>query len=306
MSTSTLFRVDQQRRSIGLAAKLTDYVELTKPRILTLVLITVALTSVIATGGQPVLVRLFHTLLGTTLVAGSASIFNQWMERTTDRRMTRTQDRPIPAGRLGSIEALILGGASVLIGLSYLSTTTTLSATMWAAATWFIYVAIYTPLKTKTWLNTAVGAVPGAMPVLIGWTATGTALDTRAWCLFLLVYFWQFPHFMAIAWLYRQQYADAGMKMLTVVDPTGRRAGMHSITSAIAVLMVSIVPAFLGFQISALYLVGSMLLGVIQIIRANQFMQSRNEHSARKLLRATLVYLPLQLLLVTLLSISII
>ena len=146
----------------GIASRFADYVELMKPRILSMVLVTIALSAVIATWGQPDLVRLLHTLLGTTLVAASASIFNQWLERGSDARMRRTENRPLPTGRLGQVETLTMGLSSVLIGLAYLLNLAGPAAAYWAAATWLLYVGVYTPLKTRTWLNTLVGAIPGA------------------------------------------------------------------------------------------------------------------------------------------------
>ena len=154
-------------------------------------------------------------------------------------------DRCRPSG-WGTSRHWSLGLVSVLIGLAYLLNLSGAAAAYWAAATWLLYVGVYTPLKTRTWLNTVVGAVPGALPVLIGWTGVGAEVNTRCICLFLLVFLWQFPHFMAIAWLYRQQYGAAGMQMLTVVDPTGRRAGVQAVVAAFSVLMVSLVPAALA------------------------------------------------------------
>jgi protoheme IX farnesyltransferase len=283
-----------------------DYVELTKPRILSMVLVTIALSSIIATWGRPDLARLAHTLIGTTLVAGSASLFNQWLERAADARMRRTANRPLPSGRLGSREAFAIGLTSVLLGLGYLLNLASPAATCWAAATWLLYVGVYTPLKQRTWLNTMVGAVPGALPVLIGWTGVGAELDTRGICLFMLVFLWQFPHFMAIAWLYRQQYHAANMQMLTVVDPTGRRAGIQAVVAAVSVLIVSLVPAALAPSFSPFYLIGSTLIGACHLHCAIQFNRQRTDFRARRLLRASLIYLPLQMLLITMLSLTVI
>jgi protoheme IX farnesyltransferase len=305
MSSSTLTQAPADRTA-GWLTRIADYVELTKPRILSMVLVTIALSSVIATWGQPDLARLAHTLIGTTLVAGSASLFNQWLERAADARMHRTANRPLPSGRLGRWEVFAIGAASVLIGLSYLLNLTTTAAAFWAAATWLLYVGVYTPLKKRTWLNTMVGAVPGAIPVLIGWAGVGVELDTRGICLFMLVFFWQFPHFMAIAWLYRQQYRVANMQMLTVVDPSGRRAGGQAVVAATSVLMVSLVPAALAVSASPLYLFATTALGLGQLQCALQFNHHRSDVTARRLLRASIIYLPLQLLLIMMLNLAVI
>ncbi len=305
MSTSTLARVSTARPA-GLASRLADYVELMKPRILSMVLVTIALSAIIATWGQPDIVKLFHTLVGTTLVAGSASIFNQWLERRSDARMRRTENRPLPTRRLGHLETLALGISSVLLGLAYLLNLAGPAAAYWAAATWLMYVGVYTPLKTRTWLNTLVGAVPGALPVLIGWSGVSAPIDTRCLCLFLLVFLWQFPHFMAIAWLYRQQYRTANMQMLTVVDPTGHRAGVQAVVAAASVLIVSLVPAALAITFSPIYVIISTGSGIGQLICAVRFFRDRSDFRARRLLRASLLYLPIQLILITLLNLAII
>ena len=305
ISTTALTRAPADRTT-GVLARAGDYVDLTKPRILSLVLVTIALASVIASWGQPDLARLVHTLIGTTLVAGSASLFNQWLERDADARMKRTADRPFAAGRIGNREALVIGTASVLIGLGYLLNLTTTAAACWAAATWLLYVGVYTPLKKRTWLNTFVGAIPGAIPIFIGWTGVGAELDMRGICLFVLVFLWQFPHFMAIAWIYRDQYRTAQMQMLTVVDPSGRRAGVQAVVAAFSVMLVSLVPAALAVSISPVYLLPTVALGLGQVICAVQFKRDRSDTSARRLLRASVVYLPLQLLLVTMLNLAII
>lgn len=301
---STVVQLESNSRTTGWASRISDYVELAKPRILAMVLVAVSLSGIIASWGQPDVLRLIHGIVGTTLVAASASIFNQWLERHLDARMRRTVNRPLPAGRLTERETLVLGSASVLFGLAYLLNLCGRPATFFAAMTWLLYVGVYTPLKTRTWLNTLVGAIPGAMPVLLGWSAVGAELDIRAWCLFLLVFLWQFPHFMAIAWLYRHQYAAASMRMLTVIDPTGRRAGIQSVVAAVSVLIVSLIPAALTVGWSVSYIAGSVFLGVLQVACAIRFFRSRDDSTARRLLRASLIYLPLQLVLVTLLNVA--
>ncbi len=229
-------------RRDSLLARAADYVELTKPRIATLVLVTVVVAAFVADWGPPSGWLLLNTLLGTALVAASASALNQWLERDTDALMVRTADRPLPAGRLSVAQVVTFGLVSVVLGVGYLAAFVGWTTAALGLLTWLLYVVIYTPLKRRTPANTAVGAVAGALPVLMGWTAVGAPLDLRAWSLFLIVFLWQFPHFMAIAWIYRRDYAGAGLKMLSTVDPSGYRAGAQAIIAALVLVPVSIVP----------------------------------------------------------------
>ncbi len=288
MSTSTLEYVE---RRAGALARLADYVELTKPRISVLVLVTVAISAYVARWGAWDAMLLVHALIGTTLVAASASALNQWLERRTDALMPRTLERPLPAGRLTSGEVLAFGIATILLGLLYLIWFVNVPTAMLGLATWLLYVWVYTPLKSRTTANTTIGAVAGALPVLMGVAATGAPLGLEAATLFLIVYLWQFPHFMAIAWLYRRDYAAAGLQMLTVVDPTGRRAGVQAVLAALALLPVSLLPSAMHLG-GAVYLVGALGLGLAQFFIALRFAQRLDESSARSLLRASLVYLP--------------
>jgi protoheme IX farnesyltransferase len=290
MSTSTLTIAPPRT---ALLARLRDYVELTKPRIAVLELVVVLAAAVVATWGQPDPLLVLHAMIGTLLVAASASAANQWIERRLDSRMTRTANRPLPAGRLSAAEALGFAAITLALGSLYLATFVNLACLGWAVATWLVYVVAYTPLKTASPANTAVGAIAGALPVLIGWTATGVALDERALALTLVLFLWQFPHFMAIAWLYRHEYARAGHQMLTVVDPSGRRAGWQAVLSALALIPVSLVPVLdnpgLG---SVLFLAVASMLGLGQMALAAAFWHDPTEVRARLLLRASLVYLP--------------
>jgi heme o synthase len=281
-----------QPRTVVLSRAL-DYVELTKPRIAVLELVVVLAAGVVASWGQPRPAVLLNAMIGTLLIAASASAANQWLERYRDARMERTASRPLPAGRLSSAEALTFAGICLLAGVVYLALFVNAAALAWALVTWITYVLLYTPLKGVSTINTAVGAVAGASPVLIGWSAVGAPLDSRALALFLVLFLWQFPHFMAIAWLYRRQYAEAGHQMLTVVDPTGRRAGAQAVLTALALIPISIIPVLgapgLG---SVLFLSIACLLGVGQLLLASLFLLRRTDARARLLLTATLVYLP--------------
>jgi protoheme IX farnesyltransferase len=231
-------------------------------------------------------------VLGAGLVAASAGAFNQWWERHADGRMARTARRPLPAGRLASREAIVFGVVTLVAGTMELVVAVNLTAAVVAFATWVIYVLAYTPLKTRSPLNTAVGAVSGAMPILIGWTATGAAIDVRILALVGVMFLWQFPHFMAIAWLYRADYARARQQMLTVVDPTGLRAGAQAVIGALVLVPVSLVPALLPQAGSpAIYCGWAVVLGVAQAVAAAAFLFRRNDRTARRLLRASLAYL---------------
>jgi protoheme IX farnesyltransferase len=216
---------------------------------------------------------------------------NQLLERTADSRMPRTARRPLPTGRLTPRQVLVFGAVTLLFGLVALAATS-LPATFAALATWLVYVVIYTPMKSRSPLNTAVGAVSGALPILIGWTATGAPVDIRALSVVAVMFLWQFPHFMAIAWLYRADYARAGQQMLTVVDPTGLRAGAQAVVGALALVPVSLVPALSPQAGStAIYCFWAVALGLVQVAAATSFMLRRDDRSARHLLRASLMYL---------------
>ncbi|HUY89325.1 MAG TPA: heme o synthase [Pirellulales bacterium] len=268
-----------------------DYVELTKPKIAALELVTVAVAAVVASSGTLDPWRLFHALLGTALVAAGASAWNQLLERETDALMERTADRPLPAGRLSVREVLGFGSAASLAGVLYLALLVNPLTSALGAATWVLYVCIYTPLKSRSHANTMVGAVAGAMPILMGWAAVGRSLDLGAATLFLIVFLWQFPHFMAIAWIYRRQYAEAGLQMLPVVDPSGLRAGGQAVLAALALLPVSLLPSMVSFA-GSVYFAWALLLGAAQLACAAMFLFRLSDGSARMLLRASLVYLP--------------
>jgi protoheme IX farnesyltransferase len=235
---------------------------------------------------------LLHTVVGAALVAASAGAWNQWWEQAADAQMPRTANRPLPAGRLDSRQVIVFGTATLIAGALELALAVSLLTAGVALATWLIYVLAYTPLKTRSPLNTAVGAVSGALPILIGWTAAGAAIDIRAVALVAVMFLWQFPHFMAIAWLYRADYARAGQRMLTVVDPTGVRAGAQAVIGALVLIPVSLVPALSPQAGSpAIYCGWAVLLGAAQLTAATLFLLHRDDRSARRLLRASLAYL---------------
>ncbi|MEX2168819.1 MAG: heme o synthase [Pirellulales bacterium] len=278
---------------LRLSARISDYVELTKPRIVLLELVTVIVGMYLAAPGQLTAGLLAATVIGTTLTAASASILNQWLERDRDGRMERTADRPLPTGRIGAGEAVFLGAATFAAGIVTLALGVNWSTALVGVLCWTIYVVAYTPMKTRSTLNTAIGAASGALPILMGWTAGGGSFDLVALGLVGVLYLWQFPHFMAIAWLYRRDYAAAGYQMATVDDPSGLRAGAIAVSGALALLPISLVPALAPHSGSPLvYCVWAVILGLLQLATASMFLAARNDQSARRLLRASLVYLP--------------
>ena len=273
-----------------------DVVDLSKPRIAVMVLVTVSVSAYVASLGYMDWLRLVHTLIGTILIATSATILNQWLEIDTDSRMERTHKRPLVTGNVSARQALFIGSSMFTVGIAYVLVLVGMSTAIYGFLTWGLYVWLYTPLKRRTSANTAVGAVAGALPMLIGWSVSGRSVDLQGASLFLILFLWQFPHFMAIAWLYRRQYGQAGLKMLTVVDPSGRRAGVQAVLGALAVMLTSLVPAMVApGQGAAIYLVAAFILGAIQLACAIGFFIRRDELAARRLLRCSLIYLPLLL-----------
>ncbi len=277
-----------------------DLLELTKPRIAVLVLFTVAAGALLAGRGVADWAVLLHVLCGTALVAAGASALNQFLERHTDALMARTENRPLPAGRLQPIQALVFGVFAGVAGLAYLAVTLRQPWTVLVAAITFLsYVFVYTPLKRVTWLNTLVGAVPGALPPVIGWTAVRGGVDAAAGALFLILFLWQLPHFLAIAWMYRDDYARAGLVMLPVVDPAGRRTARQMTGSCLALLAVSLVPVATS-SCGPVYAAGALTLGLGFLAATVGFARTRSEADARRVLRASLVYLPVLLALLLL------
>ncbi len=290
-----LAAISYEVRRTGVWTRLADYVELAKPRIAVLVLVCVAVAALSA--GLPAGLTLFSTLLGTALVATSASAFNQWIERHSDALMPRTADRPLPSGRLSAGEVFSLGTATAIVGVIYLGLAVNWLAALLGFVTWFLYVCVYTPMKTRSVANTLVGAVAGAVPVLIGWAAAVgsnrwdfSGSGAKALTLFAIVFMWQFPHFMAIAWIYRAQYAAANMKMLPAVEGSGRRAGIQAVVWSALLIPLSLLPAVsasAGFYVTAM-----LLLGAGYLASSIAFCQRRDDQTARRLLLTSLMYLP--------------
>ena len=279
-----------------------DFYELAKPRIVGMVLVTTA-TGFLVAGpawtGFALWGRLALTLLGTGLAAAGAAVLNNYLERDTDARMPRTRLRALPAGRIEPAVALAYGVLLVLWGVVLLATLVNLLSAFVALLTAFLYVLVYTPLKKITWLNTPIGAIPGALPPVIGWAAGADSLGPGAWALFAILFLWQHPHFYAIAWMYRDDYRAAGYKMLSVIDPTGHRVFRQAILFSLALIPASIVLSALGLS-GQLYLIGAVFLGSALLAATLHFAQHRQRADARRVLLASVVYLPLLLALIIL------
>jgi heme o synthase len=268
------------------------YAELTKPRIALMVLLTVVVGAVLACDGRVDLLLLAHTVAGTTLVAAGASALNMYLERRADARMRRTEHRPLPARRLRPLEAMLFGSALGVGGTVYLAVMLPQTwAALVAAVTFVIYVFVYTPLKRVTPLNTLVGAVPGALPPLIGWTAAGGALNVEAAGLFLIVFLWQVPHFLAIAWIHREDYARGGFLMLPVVDRDGSATARNMVVYCLALLPASLLPT-LGGHVGTVYVAGALALGLAFFACTLGFLRTASTANARRVLRGSLLYLP--------------
>jgi protoheme IX farnesyltransferase len=266
-------------------------IELFKLRLTTLVLLTTLVGFYLGSRAPMALMLMFHALFGTALLASGASALNQWLEREHDAKMPRTQDRPLPSGRLTADAVLLIGVSCGVLGLVYLALMVNLITAALGALTIGSYLFVYTPLKRVTTLNTVVGAIPGALPPLMGWTAARGQISGEGWCLFAILCFWQLPHFLAIAWMYREQYARAGFVMLPVVDPTGERTGRQALCHTLGLLPVSLFP-FLFKMVGPMYLAGAILLGIGFIWRAFQFSRQLTLPRARALFFASIIYLP--------------
>jgi protoheme IX farnesyltransferase len=273
-------------------ARLADYVQLTRPRLSAMALVTVAAGAILASAGAPDWRLVAHALLGAALVAAGSSALNQWMEREVDARMRRTRGRPLPAGRLQPGEVLVLGIGWATGGVAYLALTLPHPfAAAVAALTFLLYVFVYTPLKRRTPLNTLVGAVPGALPPVIGWTAVRGSVNAEAGALFVILFLWQAPHFLAIAWIHRADYRRAGLCMLPSIDLEGSMIGRQMVCYCLALVAASLTPLVVGGA-GPVYLAGALLLGVGFLGCALGFAWRRSPAWARAVLRASLVYLP--------------
>jgi protoheme IX farnesyltransferase len=281
-----------------LAARLADYSELVKPRISVLVMLTVTVGYVLGSRGAWDYGALWPALVGIALVAFGSSALNQVLERDTDALMRRTASRPLPAGRMSPAEAMWFGVGCAASGALVLASMVNATTALLSLVTLGLYVAAYTPLKRITSLSTAVGAIPGALPPVLGWTATGGHLSVEAFSLFAVMFLWQFPHFLAIGWLYRDDYAAAGLQMLpAAASRHGVRGivGCLALANAVALLPTSLLPTEVGLA-GPLFAAVAIVLGLTYIGASALFLRDESTRSARRLLWSSLVYLPLWLL----------
>lgn len=269
-----------------------DFITLMKPRLNFLVLLTTAAAYSLGAGPQSTLLDLIHTLLGTFLVAGGAAAINQVWERSTDRLMRRTQRRPMADSRLTVTEGVVFGIALTVIGAAELAYFLNPLSAVVALLTTASYVFFYTPLKLRTSLSTIAGAVPGALPAVIGWAAATNTLSIEAWVLFGIVFMWQMPHFLAIAWMYRDEYERAGMPLLPVIEPDGRSTGRQAVLYTAALIPLSMMPTGVGLA-TPWYLVGAIVLGSILLVMSLEFSVKRNLATAKRLFFGSILYLPI-------------
>ena len=276
----------------GRASAFADYVALTKPRLNFLVVATSAAGYYLGAAGTTDLISMAEAVTGTALVAGGAAALNQLYERDTDALMRRTRLRPLPAGRVAPADARMFGIALSAAGLVLLAARANWLSMALALATLVTYLAIYTPMKRRTPLSTIVGAVPGALPALIGWAASRGRIDLGGAALFAIVFCWQLPHFMAIAWLYRDDYAKAGFPMLPVIDPDGTRAGKQALYWSVLLVLASVAPVYTGLA-GSFYLAVALVLSAALFALSVRFAVARNESTARALFYGSITYLPL-------------
>jgi protoheme IX farnesyltransferase len=271
-----------------------DFITLTKPGITVMVVITAAVGYYVASHGAFDWMLFVHMAGGTLLSSAGAAAFNMLMERKLDAKMDRTKSRPLPSGRMAPAEAAVFGGVLCAAGLVWLAVWVNPLTAALSAATMVSYLALYTPLKTKSSVCTLVGAIPGALPPVMGWAAARGSVEMGAWILFLILFFWQLPHFLALAWMYREDYARAGFPMLSVEEPTGASSGRQVVLQTLALVVVSLLP--FGFQMAGDgYLVAAIVLGAAFLGFGVAFATDRSRTRASRLFLASITYLPLLL-----------
>ncbi len=282
----------QEAKVLGIREKLTAYLELTKPRIAFMLVLTSAAGFYLGSTAGFNFVLFANSVIGITLLAFGVATLNQVIERRTDALMERTAKRPLPANKISTAEALIFGIILTVSAEIYLAFLVNILTAGLGLIVIVGYVLLYTPLKTKTSASTAIGAIPGAMPPLMGWTSAADEITLGAWILFAMLFLWQFPHFLAIAWMYKEQYAKAGIKMLPVVEPAGRITALQIVTFTVMLLPVSLAPYFFGVS-GVIYLIGASVLGIWFLFASIQAARHKSVEKARKLLLVSVLYLPL-------------
>ncbi len=299
------FAIELNSRSVAqlerLSARdrLAAYAELTKPRITFLIVLTAAAGFALASPGRVNYAALLSAMVGIALLSSGIATLNQYIERDLDALMRRTADRPLPTGKLMPWEALLFGSGLTILAEVYLAVMVNPLSAVLGLTVIAGYLFAYTPLKTRTTLSTMVGAFPGAVPPLIGWAAARGSIGIEAWVLFAILFLWQFPHFLAIAWMYREDYGRAGILMLPVVEPDGRVTAQQIVVYTILLLPVSLLPTVLGIS-GKVYLYGAIVLGLLFLYSSVRAALSKSRQEARRLLLASVIYLPLLFILMVL------
>ncbi len=282
----------EEPKVVGIREKGAAFIELTKPRIAFMLVLTSAAGFYLGTKGSFDLPLFVNSMIGILLLAFGVATLNQYIERDTDALMDRTAKRPIPTLRITPNEALIFGVLQCAVSEIYMYFLVNPLTAILGLTVIIGYVFLYTPLKTRTSASTAIGAIPGAMPPLMGWTAAANEITIGAWALFVLLFLWQFPHFMAIASMYKEQYAKAGIKMLPVVEPDGRITARQIVLFTIMLVPASLAPFFLGFA-GVVYLVGATILGIWFMFESVQTARAKTVERSRRLLMVSVLYLPI-------------
>ena len=283
---------EARARELSWRERAVAYVDLTKPRITFLIVLTAAAGFCLGARAGVDYVRFTHAMVGIALLSSGIATLNQYMERELDGLMRRTMTRPLPSGKLSAFEALLFGAGLTVLAEIYLALLVNPLTALLGLAVVAGYLFMYTPLKTRTTLSTVVGAFPGAMPPLMGWTAASGEVTAGAWVLFSILFLWQFPHFLAIAWMYREDYGRAGIRMLPVVEPEGRVTGQQIVAYTLMLLPVSLLPTLLGIS-GRVYFLGAVVLGLLFLFSSVTAALSKSRQQARRLLLASVLYLPL-------------
>jgi protoheme IX farnesyltransferase len=298
MDTVTAAEI-QTERVVGFRERVVAFIELTKPRIAFLLVLTSAAGFYVGSAGAFNWLLFANAMIGISLLAFGVATLNQYLERSIDPLMQRTANRPLPSGRVSANEALVFGILQCTVAEIYLASLVNLLTATLGVVVILGYVLVYTPLKTRSSASTAIGAIPGAIPPLMGWTSATGEITLAAWSLFVIQFLWQFPHFLAIAWMYREQYAKAGILMLPVLEPEGRLTARQIVSFAFMLLAASLAPFFLGFA-NQIYLIAAVILGVWFLVESVRFASKRSDALARRLLLASVIYLPILFLVLVL------
>jgi len=291
-SIAVELKQDEAIENLSARERLAAFYELTKPRITFLIVLMSAAGFVLGTHGKLDYILLLRTVVGITLLCSGVSTLNQYLERKIDGVMRRTETRPLPARKLTPIQALLFGVGLCFIAEVYLAVLVNPLTSLLGISVIVGYVLLYTPLKTRTSLSTIIGAIPGAMPPLMGWTAASNELHISAWVLFLIQFFWQFPHFLAIAWMYREDYAKAGIKMLPVIEDDGSITARQMVLYTLTLIPVSLLPTLMGLS-GLVYFFGALILGLLFLYSSIRVARTKSKQEARRLMLASVLYLPL-------------